>query len=90
MKELVATIGSKGQVTIPAEVRRQLGVHAADKIAFVVNDEGKVEVRPIRFTLESVVGSIDALPHESVDLDEEIEVATATAAAQRMERLGRR
>lgn len=90
MKELISTISSKGQVTIPVEVRRQLGVHPADKVAFVVSDEGKVEVRPVRFTLESVLGSIEALPNESIDLDREIEEAKETAAARRVERLRRR
>lgn len=89
MKELISTISSKGQVTIPVEVRRQLGLHPADKVVFVVSDEGKVEVRPVRFTLESVLGSIEALPNESIDLDREIDEAKE-AAARRMERLRRR
>ncbi len=90
MKELVAAISSKGQVTIPVDVRRHLGVSAPDKIAFVIGDEGKVELRPVRFTLESVLGSIEALPNESIDLDREIEEAKEEAAAKRMARLIRR
>jgi AbrB family looped-hinge helix DNA binding protein len=75
MTELVATISSKNQVTLPADVRRHLGVRAADKIAFVVDDGGRVELRPVRYTLESIIGSIEALPNESLDLDREIEAA---------------
>ncbi|HEV2127094.1 MAG TPA: AbrB/MazE/SpoVT family DNA-binding domain-containing protein [Thermomicrobiales bacterium] len=84
MKEFISTISSKGQVTIPADVRRQLGVRSADKVAFVVTDAGTVEVRPARFTLESVLGSLDALPDESVDLDREIEEAVEEGVAQKM------
>lgn len=84
MKEFISTISSKGQVTIPADVRRQLGVRSADKVAFVVTDAGTVEVRPARFTLESVLGSLDALPGESVDLDREIEEAVEEGVAQKM------
>jgi AbrB family looped-hinge helix DNA binding protein len=90
MKERVSTISSKGQVTIPVDIRRQLGVGVADKIAFVVTDEGRVELRPVRFTLESVLGSIAALPGESADLDREIAEATEDEAAERMRRLARR
>lgn len=90
MKELISTISSKGQATIPVEVRRWLGVGASDKVAFVLTDEGTVELRPARFTLESVLGSIAALPSESVDLDREIAEASETAIADRMRRVGQR
>jgi antitoxin PrlF len=42
-----ATITSKGQVTIPREVRRILGVRAGDKLIFE-NDEAGIRVRPVR------------------------------------------
>lgn len=77
-------MSSKGRVTIPADVRRHLGVRPADKIAFVLTDERKVEVCPARFTLESVLGSIEAMPNESIDLDREIAEAREEEAAQRV------
>jgi len=86
MKEVVSAISNKGRVTIPVEVRRHLGVSAPDKIAFVIGDEVKVELRPVRFTLESVLGSIEALLNESIDLDQEIADARETAAAEKMAR----
>lgn len=89
MVRYVSTISSKGQVTVPADVRRQLGVSAGDKITFVTTDDGKVEVRPMRFTLESVFGSVKALPNESLDLEREIEESTEEAIARKMERLDR-
>jgi len=42
-----ATITSKGQITVPLEVRKMLGVRAGDKLMFE-NDETGVRVRPIR------------------------------------------
>jgi AbrB family looped-hinge helix DNA binding protein len=42
-----ATITSKGQITVPLEVRRILGVSAGDKLIFE-NDETGVRVRPVR------------------------------------------
>jgi len=45
MKEIVSTITSKGQVTIPAEVRRHLGLKTKDKISFVIEPEGDVRLQ---------------------------------------------
>ncbi len=42
-----AKITSKGQITIPVEVRKILGVRAGDKLLFE-NDEAGVHVRPVR------------------------------------------
>jgi AbrB family looped-hinge helix DNA binding protein len=42
-----ATITSKGQITVPREVRKILGVRAGDKLLFE-NDETGVRVRPVR------------------------------------------
>jgi antitoxin PrlF len=40
-----ATVTSKGQVTIPVDVRNQLGLAAGDRIEFILNDEtGRYEV----------------------------------------------
>jgi len=42
-----ATITSKGQITVPLEVRKILGVRAGDKLVFE-DDERGVRVRPVR------------------------------------------
>ena len=42
-----ARITSKGQITIPREVRRALGVRAGDRLLFESDGEG-VRVRPVR------------------------------------------
>lgn len=40
-------ISSKGQVTIPREIRDRLGVGAGDKIEFAI-EEGRTVIRPAR------------------------------------------
>jgi antitoxin PrlF len=40
-------ISSKGQVTIPQEIRERLGVGAGDRIEFVIEDDRTV-IRPSR------------------------------------------
>ena len=57
MSEFTATITQRSQVTIPAPVRRVLGVGPRDKVAFAIED-GTVRLRPAAFTLESVFGSV--------------------------------
>jgi len=42
-------ITSRGRVTVPAEIRRILGVHAGDRILFEREGEGEgVRIRPVR------------------------------------------
>lgn len=75
MKEIVSTVTEKGQVTIPAEVRRTLGIHRGEKVIFLI-EGGDVRLKPVRFTLETVFGSVPALPsRDTVDFDEQIDEA---------------
>ena len=57
MKEITATITQRGQVTIPAEVRRALGVKPREKVSFTI-DNGEVRLTPASFSLESAFGSV--------------------------------
>lgn len=43
----VATLTSKGQLTLPKTIRELLHVGPGDKLDFVVDDNGDVLVRPI-------------------------------------------
>ncbi|MFN8489867.1 MAG: AbrB/MazE/SpoVT family DNA-binding domain-containing protein [Caldilineaceae bacterium] len=59
-QEYIKTITTKGQVTIPIEIRRLLGVKANDQIRFRIV-EGKVEIEPIAMTLEETFASVKPL-----------------------------
>lgn len=62
MKEIISTITSKGQVTIPAEIRKYLGVATNEQIAFVIDDEGTVRLRVPRYpTIASLRGAAGSL-----------------------------
>lgn len=77
MTEMTSTVTSKGQVTIPAGIQRHLGIEPADKVAFVVDATGKVELRPAKHTIASIRGIVPALPdREAGDLEAQIEEAT--------------
>lgn len=68
MKELLTTITQRGQVTIPAEVRRVLGVKPRDKVAFQIED-GQVRLAPAKFSLETAYGSVSPV-HKPEDFKE--------------------
>lgn len=42
-----ATLTTKGQVTIPKDVREHLGVDTGDRLSFVVQEDGSVLVTPM-------------------------------------------
>jgi antitoxin PrlF len=62
MKEIISTVTNKGQVTIPAEVRKYLGIKTNDKIAFVIDQEGVVRLKVPRNTnIASLRGAAGSL-----------------------------
>ena len=66
------TLTSKGQVTIPKEIRRALGIRQGSRIAFATKN-GKVELRVLHRAPETVVsghGMLDARgKHLPADFD---------------------
>jgi AbrB family looped-hinge helix DNA binding protein len=53
-----ATITSKGQITIPKEVREALSLQAGHRVAFLVRADGVAEMRPENVDLMSLFGAI--------------------------------
>jgi AbrB family looped-hinge helix DNA binding protein len=60
MQRIVTSINQRCQVTIPAAVRRRLGLGPGDKVAFEI-ERGEVRLLPVTFTLESAYGSVEPL-----------------------------
>lgn len=50
----IATLTTKGQVTIPKEIRDALHLHTGDRIEIVVNDKGEAIIRPISLKVDDV------------------------------------
>src|SRR5258708_32485725 len=42
-----STISSKGQITVPREIRKRLGLEPGDRVEFV-QEEGRTVIRPAR------------------------------------------
>jgi antitoxin PrlF len=55
---MIATVSSKGQVTLPAEVRKQLKISPGSKLEFIVINHERLEVVPIAETVTSLKGMV--------------------------------
>ena len=61
-----STISSKGQITVPLEIRDRLGLKAGDRVEFVV-DRGQTILRPSRSRenpFEKYIGSLPAFQNK--------------------------
>ena len=87
MKEILSSVSPKGQITIPIEFRRLLGLKPRDKVSIEVED-GKLTVRPARYTLESVVGSVPP-PTSTEDIEGLIHEAKEERAQKVLDKLHR-
>ena len=54
-----STLTTKGQVTIPAELRKRLGLHPGDQVGFVVED-GEVRLVRRERRVEAAFGIVKA------------------------------
>lgn len=81
MREISSTITSKGQVTIPIEIRRLLGLSTHDRVAFVVEGE-KVELKRPTGVVARTAGALkgDEPPLSAEKLREAAEIAIAEEA----------
>lgn len=64
-----ATLSSKGQITIPIEVRRRLGVATGDRVEFVEIEDGKFALVPVVSDVRSLKGIVPR-PRRAVSLSE--------------------
>jgi AbrB family looped-hinge helix DNA binding protein len=55
-----ATVTSKGQVTVPADIRERLGLKAGDRLDFHLADSGKLTV--VATKRRSILESRESLP----------------------------
>ena len=81
-----ATITSKGQITLPREVRDHLHVREGDRVEFEIDREGEVRVRPMTGTVEELFGMLRRPGAPSRSL-EEIDEGIARLARREDERV---
>ena len=75
-----ATLTSKGQITIPAAVRAELGVKVGDRVEFVQVAPGCYEFRAATRPVTALKGMF-GLQHRAVSIDEMNAAIAARGAA---------
>ena len=85
-KELVGVVTQKGQVTIPVEIRRLLGIKPRSRVVFRV-EEGKVRLIVEAETLESIYGAVTPL-HRPEDFQALRDQVIEEKVAQTLEEMG--
>ena len=58
-----ATVTSKGQITIPIDIRVGLGLDAGDRINFLMDESGQVVFLPVTKNVASLKGIIAKPDH---------------------------
>ena len=76
-----ATMTSKGQVTIPVEVRQRMGLGTGDRIEFVETEPGEFAIKPAIDDVRSLKGALRK-PEKPVSV-EDMHAAIRRRAATR-------
>jgi AbrB family looped-hinge helix DNA binding protein len=73
-------VSRKGQVTLPKEIRKRLGIHGGGSVYFVVRDE-QVEMQPSRLSVTRLAGVLGK-PRKHVSLMQMDEVIAKGAVGR--------
>ena len=65
----LATITSKGQITIPKAVRDSLRLHAGDKVEFLVTESKEALLRPITKKVDDVFGRLHTTGRKPISVE---------------------
>jgi AbrB family looped-hinge helix DNA binding protein len=88
MDELITSVTQKGQVTIPKQVRKLLGIRPRDKIRFRIRG-GNVQIQRLALTLEEAFGAVQPLTGAGT-FEEQVRLAKEAKALRRGSRSTRR
>lgn len=53
-----STLTSKGQTTIPKDIRKRLNLHPGDRLEFVIDEDGRVLVLPASIDASELAGML--------------------------------
>jgi len=64
----LATLTSKGQITIPKTVRDSLRIKSGDKVEFVLTEKREALLRPITMNTDDVFGRLHNIKRKPVSV----------------------
>lgn len=76
---MLATLTSKGQVTIPKQARDTLNLDTGDRVEFIIDDDGRLFILPVTRSVKTLKGMLPK-PPSPVSL-EEMDEAIAQAVS---------
>jgi AbrB family looped-hinge helix DNA binding protein len=79
-----ARMTSKGQITVPKDVRLKLGLKPGDRVRFLVEADGRVRLLPAKRDIGELVGILPK-PKQALTI-EEMDEAIARAVAEKFAR----
>jgi len=85
-----STVTSKGQITLPVELRAEYGIEKGHKIYFLKGIDGQLEIKILKPEKGAGYGSLKAYAKamKGKTLDDGIEQAIDEAMAEKLERSG--
>ena len=64
-----AKMTSKGQITLPKEIRLKLGLKQGDRVRFIVEDDGRVRLLPAKRDISELMGILPT-PKRRLSIEE--------------------
>ena len=65
----ISTLTSKGQTTIPKDIRKRLNLHPGDRLEFVIDEDGRVLVLPASIDASELTGMLKS-PSRPVSVED--------------------
>ncbi len=66
---MIATVTSKGQLTLPVEARRRLGIVSGTRLDLIITDDDRLEIIPMTGSVQKLKGMLPK-PKRPLTLEE--------------------
>ena len=66
----LATLTTKGQVTLPKQVREALNLHQGDKIEIIVTDDNEAIIRPVSNKVDDIFCKLHKPGRDAVSIEQ--------------------
>lgn len=74
-----AKLTSKGQITLPKEIRLKLGLKQGDRVRFIVEDDGRVRLLPAKRDVSELLGILPK-PKRGLSIEETDDIVQTSVA----------